>query len=143
MTARRASPYKLIDQMMREHPLQRSIAQTLRIEIGPEARISDAGVTWFCIDHANYHGEVPGARTGRGIVAGIFDLVLLYQGRAFWIEIKARDGVLSDAQRAMTAALLLCGCRCGVACDPAEVLHCLDEWGIPRKKRVQLQQRAA
>jgi hypothetical protein len=110
----------------------------MRLEIGPEAKVSAAGVTWFCIDHAQYGGAQPGVRVGRGIPSGIFDLILLYQARAFWIELKSRDGTLSDPQRSMAATLLLSGCKIAVAIDADGVLAALDAWAIPRKRRVRI-----
>jgi hypothetical protein len=136
MTARRQ--YALIAPVVAEHDEQRVIAKVLRLEVGPEAKPSEHGVTWFSIDHANNHDQVPGIRVGRGIPPGIFDMVVLYQGRAYWIELKSRDGVLSDPQRSMAATLLLSGCRIGVACDSDDVLRCLDEWQIPRRRRVRV-----
>jgi len=130
--------YRLTEPVESEHGIQRRIAGVLRIEIGAEAKVSEHGVTWFCIDHANHHGEVPGIRVGRGIPPGIFDMLVLYQGRAFWIELKSRNGTVSDPQRSMAATLLLSGCRIGIARDEGEVLACLDEWGIPRKHRVKV-----
>jgi hypothetical protein len=126
MSARRQ--YALIAPVVPEHAEQRVIAKVLRLEIGPEAKPSEHGVTWFSIDHANNHDQVP----------GIFDMVVLYQGRAYWIELKSRDGVLSDPQRSMAATLLLSGCRIGVASDSDDVLRCLDEWGVPRRRRVRV-----
>ena len=140
---RRASPYRLTQPKVPEHAVQKAMAGVLRMELGPEARISKDGVTWFCIDHANNHGEVPGIRVGRGIPPGIFDVLFLYQGRAFWVELKSRDGILSDPQRSMAATLLLSGCRIAVADTVDAVLHALDQWGIPRANRVKLQQVAA
>jgi hypothetical protein len=110
----------------------------LRLEIGREGHPSEHGVTWFSIDMANSHDAVPGIRMARGIPAGVPDVIVLYQGRALWIELKSRDGVLSDPQRSMAATLLLSGCRIGVACDSDDVLRCLDEWQIPRRRRVRV-----
>ena len=127
MSARTHPRLKLTEERIPEHSIQRTVAGVLRLEIGPEAKISDAGVTWFSIDHANNHGEVPGIRVGRGIPPGIFDMLVLYQGRAYWIELKSRDGIVSDPQRSMAATLLLSGCRIGVARDADEVLLALDD----------------
>jgi len=128
---------KLVEPVIPEHAIQRSIASTLRLEIGPEAKVSDAGVCWFCIDHAYIprKGE-PDIRTGRGIPQGIWDMLVLYQGRANWIELKSRDGAVSDPQRSMAASLLLSGCRIAIARDAGEVLTALDTWQIPRRHRV-------
>ena len=140
VTSRR--PFRMRPPVVPEHGIQRSVAQTFRLEIGPEAKVSPHGVTWFSIDHANNHGEVPGIRTGRGIPPGIFDMLVLWQGRAFWIELKSRDGTLSDPQRSMAATLLLSGCRIGVARDADECLACLDEWQIPRAHRVRMAEKS-
>ena len=137
---RRASPYRLTELREPEHAIQKRIAGVLRMEIGLEAHISPHGVTWFSIDHA---GPQPYTRAGRGVPAGIWDMLVLYQGRAFWVELKSRDGMVSDPQRSMAATLLLSGCRIAVACDEGDVLRALDEWQIPRSHRVKLQQVAA
>jgi hypothetical protein len=63
---------------------------------GPERKSS--------VDHASYAGTARGARVRRGIVAGVSDLFVLHRGIAHMIEIKAEDGVLSDAQRPVADA---------------------------------------
>ena len=75
-----------------EASLHKEIAQVLRLEVAPAGRVSRAGVCWFSIDIAAYGGSTPGLRTGRGVVAGIPDVLVLYRGRAHWIEVKAVDG---------------------------------------------------
>jgi hypothetical protein len=128
--------FKLRPPVIREHPQQRAICHLLTIEIAPPGRISRAGVCWWAIDPADYGGAVPGTRIGRGIIAGIPDTFILYRGLAHLVEIKTDDGVLSDPQRSVAAAVLAGGGRVGVARDPAEVLACLDTWQIPRARRV-------
>lgn len=123
---------------MAEHPIQSQIARVLTLEIAPAGKVSRAGVVWWSIDHANYAGEVPGVRLGRGIVAGIPDIFVLHRGMAHMIEIKADDGEMSDAQRSIAAAVLASGGRVGVARDATETLACLDQWQIPRNRRVRI-----
>src|ERR1700751_5264122 len=101
--------YRLTAPIVREHPRQAEIARVLTIEIAPAGKVSRDGVVWFAIDHANYAGEVPGVRIGRGIIPGIPDLFLLHRGRAFVIEIKTEDGALSDPQQSVLAALFAGG----------------------------------
>lgn len=108
----------------------------LRIEIGPPGKVSDLGVVYWSIDHANYAGEVPGIRVGRGIISGCPDMLFLHLGAAFMIEIKAEDGILSEAQRGVLAAVLAARGRVAVARDAWEVLTILDYWKIPRARRV-------
>jgi hypothetical protein len=68
-------------------------------------------------------GTAPGARVGRGIVAGVPDLFVLHRGIAHMIEIKT--SVLSNAQRSVEAAMLAAGGHVGVARDADEALACL------------------
>jgi hypothetical protein len=136
--ARRPAPYKLIAPTVPEHSLQRQITDVLRLELAPPGKVSKAGVCWYSIDHANYAGEVPGIRIGRGIVAGVFDVFVLWRGLAHFLEIKTEAGELSPAQQSVGAALLVAGGRIGVARDAAEVLACLDSWAIPRARRCSL-----
>jgi hypothetical protein len=110
----------------------------LKIELAPPGHVSKYGVVWYAIDHAAYSGEVPGIRVGRGVISGIADLFILYRGQAHHPEIKAVDGVLSPAQQSVTSAILAAGGRVGVVRDAAEMLACLDHWGIPRARRVRL-----
>ena len=45
-------------------------------------------MVWWSVDHASYAGTAPGARIGRGIVAGVPDLFVLHRGIAHMVEIK-------------------------------------------------------
>jgi len=128
----------LIAPVVREPVLHRQIADVLRREIAAPGRISDAGVCWWSTDMAAYAGRVPGIRTGRGCIAGVADLTVLYQGRAFFIELKADDGQLSPDQAALAVEVLFAGCRYGVARDARECLALLDAWGIPRRGAMRL-----
>jgi hypothetical protein len=131
-----ARPFRLTAPLAREHPLQAAIARTLTIEIARAGRLSPQGVVWFAVDHADFAGAVPAVRIGRGIIAGIPDLWFLWLGRAFVIEIKAADGELSDSQRSVAAAFLAAAVPVAVARDWREVLAILDQWQIPRARRV-------
>jgi hypothetical protein len=136
MSARRQ--FRLTAPVVPEHAEQKAVTAVLRMEIAREGHVSEHGVVWFSIDMANVGDEVPGIRQARGVIAGVPDIIVLYQGRCGWIELKARDGVVSDPQRSMAATLLLSGCRIGVARDVDEVLAALDEWGVPRKRIVRI-----
>ena len=134
-------PYRLKAPVVPEHPRQKAICDVLRLEIAPPGKISRHGVCWFSVDHANYAGEVPGIRVGRGIIAGLWDTFVLYRGRTHWVEIKTDDGRLSEHQQALGAAVLMSGGRIGVVRDADECLRCLDEWEIPRAHRVRMAER--
>ena len=122
--------------VVREPVLHRAIADALRVEIAPAGRASRQGVVWWSVDMAAYAGKLPGLRTLRGCVAGVPDLVVIYQGRAYFIELKARDNGVSLAQTVVGHSILVCGGRFAVARDVEEVLGLLDAWEIPREKRI-------
>lgn len=131
-----AKAFRLMAPRVPEHPIQKQIADVLRLEIAPPGKVSRAGVVWWSIDHAFYGGAAPGERLGRGIVAGIWDVFVLYRGRAHHVEIKADDGELTDAQQSVGSSVLFAGGRCGVARTADEMLDLLDRWGIPRDRRL-------
>ena len=137
--ARSAPRFRLVAPVVPEHALQKSIAHMLVLEIAPAGKVSRHGVVWWSVDHANYAGEVPGVRIGRGIVAGLPDLFILWLGRAFFIELKSADGIMSDPQRAVIPAILEAGGRAAVITTTDQMLACLDGWGIPRKHKLEPQ----
>jgi hypothetical protein len=134
--SRRAVPFRLKAPVVPEHPLQKQLCDVLRLEIAPPGKVSKFGVVWWAVDHANYAGEVPGIRVGRGIIAGVSDLYILYRGMAHHPEIKTVDGVLSDAQQAVAAAVILAGGKVAVVTDAAMLIEAIDAWGIPRARRI-------
>ena len=54
-----------------------------------------------------------------------------HRGRAYLIELKAADGVLSEAQKAFIAAGLCAAVDVGVACTLEQVLALIDSWQFP------------
>ena len=86
-------------------------------------------MVWWNVDHASYAGTAPGARVGRGIVAGVPDVFVLRRGLAHMVEIKTPAGELSDPQQAVMAAVLASGGRVGVVRSADEMLGLLDAWG--------------
>ena len=92
-------------------------------------------VRWS-VDHASYVGTAPGARTERGIVAGVPDLFVLHRGIAHMVVVKTPAGELSDPQQLVMAAVLAAGVHVGVVRNAEEMLGLLDAWGIPRARRL-------
>lgn len=137
-SARRKPTFRLTPPTVLEHPLQAQITKLLTIEIAPPGKVSKHGVLWFSIDHANFAGEVPGVRIGRGIVAGIPDMFVLYRGWTHFIELKTTNGELSLEQQSVASAVVVAGGRVGVATRAEEVLACLDTWKVPRHRRTTL-----
>jgi len=68
-----------------EYACQKQISDVLTIDIAPAGKVSKDGVCWWSIDIAAYSGSAPGARTGRGVIAGIPDINVLYRGRSHFV----------------------------------------------------------
>jgi hypothetical protein len=131
-----ARPFKLTAPVVREHPQHKAIADVLRLELAPAGRLSPHGVVWWSIDMADFGGSVPGTRVARGVCAGVPDLFFLHLGRTFLAEIKALDGILSDAQRSVLSATIGAWGSVAVVRDATDMLACLDQWKIPRAMRI-------
>jgi hypothetical protein len=135
----RRTQFKLTMPVVPEHSIQAVMARTLTLEIAPAGKLSRFGVVWFSVDHANYAGEVPGVRLGRGIISGIPDTFFFYRSGTYLIELKAADGQLTETQMATLAAVSLAGIKCAVCDSVDHVLRTLDDWTIPRKRVVMFQ----
>lgn len=71
-----------------------------------------------------------------GMKAGIPDRCFLYQGRAYFIEVKKPGGVLSDSQRVMFPKIRTVGCPVEICRSVEDVERALVAWGIPLKARI-------
>lgn len=120
-----------------ELDLHRSIAETLKLEIGPAMKISKQGVLWWASDISNSAMARPGSRLALGIGGGVPDLMFLYRAKIFFQEIKRlQAGVLSELQAEFMAAAQLAGAPSAICWDPRSCLDNLDVWEIPRKRIV-------
>jgi hypothetical protein len=135
---RKVPALKLTAPTVREHPAQIQIAAMLRLEIGPPGKVSRHGVTWWACDSEEYFADVPYTRTERGLIKGPQDIYILYRGMAHHPEIKTEDGVMSKEQQQVAAAVLCAGGKVAVVRDSTDMLHALDEWSIPRNRRVRI-----
>lgn len=118
--------------------MQEALARILRLEIAAPRYVSDQAVMWYAIDHASYHGEVPGARMARGIVAGLPDVWFHWRGNCGVIELKARDGHATEPQCQCLSALRIAGTLTAICNDNWQVLQVLDAWGVPRAHRTRV-----
>jgi len=135
--ARKLAPLRLTEPPpVREHPLHRAIAHALAIELAPAGRVSADGVVWWSVDLAAYLGNMPYSHTSRGCVPGIPDVFILHKGRSHMMEIKAQDGQMSWPQRTLAAAVIGSGGRVAIASTVSAAIAALDEWQIPRARRI-------
>jgi hypothetical protein len=96
----------------RQHPeddLQRSVVQFLRLALPPDA------VHFSIPNGGKRHPREAARMVGLGLVSGIPDICVIHRGRVAFIELKAKAGVMSAAQKEMTRRLVYCGaavCLC-------------------------------
>ncbi len=119
-----------------EATLQRSVVTLLSWLLAPPA--------WFtAIGHGprgrgNQKGDEGynrGAQwKGLGVKAGVPDLLIVYRGNAYWIELKAPKGVVSEDQKRAHLDLRTAGCGLEVCRSLEDVQKILAVWGIPTNK---------
>jgi hypothetical protein len=124
-----------------EDVLHISVAKYLRAVIGHEGVASPQGVMWWSYEIRN-SGKTITTKTGReinleginrkarGVIGGLPDIAILYQGVLNGIELKAGSG-LNDAQKLLHPELRKCGASVVVAKDLNDVEAVLRDWGIP------------
>lgn len=67
----------------------------------------------------------------QGVVAGVPDLILIYRGKAFGLELKSEKGRTSDSQLKTFPKLRTAGMRIEVARTRNEAVEHIKEMGIP------------
>lgn len=82
-------------------------------------------------------GKVRGAiLKASGLAAGVPDIILVNDGRALWIELKAPKGKLSEAQGETHARLWNAGSPVVIARSLDDVRSALRSWSIPTRERM-------
>jgi hypothetical protein len=116
-----------------EHPRARRMMARSR----PEQQIQRAivlhlqwrarrGVWWTHVPNGGWRWKVEGAiLKGIGVVAGAPDLLIVAAGRAYFLELKAKHGRMSAAQRECHEALCAAGACVAVAFGIDEALEVL------------------
>src|SRR5262245_21628221 len=113
-----------------EQALQRAVGELLNFTLG--------GLAWWSHFPAGGGGEMRGKiLRGLGLKPGVPDILIIDMGRAYWLELKAPRGQVSQAQRDCQNALGRAGCASAVIKDVNQVLPQLRHWGIALKPGVQ------
>ena len=91
------------------------------------------GESWWChIPNGGKRNSWTGARLKRmGTKAGAPDCLIVWQGKAHWIELKARYGSLQDSQIAAFPRIMAAGSPVAVARTLEDIIDALMTWGIP------------
>ena len=88
--------------------------------------------TWFPIP--NEYKQSNGKFYAMGIKHGIPDLCVLFNERAFFIELKGETHLLTMDQRERHVLIKCSGCPVAVCRSLDEVRQALTEWGIPLRE---------
>jgi len=67
-----------------------------------------------------------------GVVAGIPDIIIIYDGHCFALELKAADGRLTSIQVDTQARMRAAGATVGTAVEIDAALELLERWGLLR-----------
>lgn len=123
-------PLRLTERNKPEHELQAEVSHALRIMLPREAFLT-------AIDHANKASGKFGARLkGRGAVSGLPDLLIIFHGLTYCIELKRRGGRVSDTQQLCHELLRRAEARIAVCHSLDEALDALRGWQIPLRGRL-------
>jgi hypothetical protein len=113
-----------------EFETQKALAQFLRIALPHDA-------TFFSVPNGGLrHSKVAAKLTATGLKAGVPDLLVIWRGRALFIEVKTATGRMSMAQRQMTTKLIHCGAEVMLVRSVEDVERMLREIGMPLRASV-------
>jgi hypothetical protein len=86
--------------------------------------------TTFPADGATRRGRI-------GLVRGVPDILIIYQGRAYWLELKGPRGKLSDNQLGTIGKIRDAGsCVASDVRTLEKAVSVLEQWGIPTRGRL-------
>jgi hypothetical protein len=115
--------------MNRRHPeqtLQRAVVEHLRWRARP-------GVWWCHLANGGWRSPIEAKIfKALGVVAGAPDLLIVADGRAYFLELKAPRGRVSAAQHECHEALRAAGASVAIADNIDEALELLQSWEILR-----------
>jgi hypothetical protein len=119
-----------------EQALQRAVGDLLNFCLG--------GLAWWTHFPAGGGGTLRGKILhGLGLKPGVPDILILDCGRAYWLELKAPRGQVSQVQRACHVQILHAGCPVAIIKSVDQVLPQLMHWGVALKPGVRLVEPAA
>lgn len=91
---------------------------------------------WTSLEHGVKLPPPTWRRLARiGVRGGVPDILLVHEGRAHWIELKAERGRLSDAQELTRDALLAAGARWAEVRSLDALRASLEAWDVPTREQ--------
>src|ERR1700730_8503063 len=109
-----------------EQQIQRALFDHLRLRAAP-------GVFAFHVPNGGYRQPIEAAiMKGLGVKAGVPDVLAIYKGRCYALELKAEGGRATPKQLEAIAAMEAAGAYCAIAEGSDRALAVLERWGILR-----------
>lgn len=109
-----------------EQHLQRAVCDHLR-------QRGVRGLLWFHVPNGGRRSRIEAAIfSGLGVRPGVSDLILLNDGQAFALELKAEQGRPTTAQIAFISEFRAAGGEGAIATGLSEALRALEGWGLLR-----------
>ena len=107
-----------------EQAIQRAVFQHLRMRAAP-------GVFAFHVPNGGYRKPKEAAiMKGLGVTAGVPDVIAIYQGNVYALELKAEDGRATEKQLEAVSNIRNAGGFACVVYGLDRALRCLETWGI-------------
>ena len=114
-----ASPVKRRAMRMTEAQLQKQICMYLAVALKKTAWFST-----FPADRASSRGKI-------GLKLGVPDILIIHDGRAYWLEIKLPGKKVRDTQAETHLSLMFAGSPVEVVYELIDVVRALQYWQIP------------
>lgn len=116
---------------MKETDLHRAVAAYLAV-------VLPLGAWWTTVAHGGFRvpAQVGARLKSMGLRPGVPDLMIVHDGRALFVELKARRGVLSDQQRDCITSLRGAGASVAICRSIDDVARALLEWRVPMRARI-------
>ena len=109
-----------------EQAIQHAVCQHLR-------QRGAAGLVWWHTPNGGRRSPVEAAIfNGLGVRAGVSDLILLHDGRAFALELKTERGRPTAAQMNFISEFRAAGGEASIATGLDQALHTLETWKLLR-----------
>lgn len=110
-----------------EFEIQATLVKWLR-------RLARPGVVWWHTPNGELRNKRDGAKLkAMGVRAGVADLTFLYQGKVFFLEMKRRKGLPSEAQIVFATEARAAGAEYEIRDDVKGALTLLVNWGLIRE----------
>ena len=127
-----------------EQDFQKTVAVFLGHALAPPAYWSAIGHGGFSLGRTREEAQRRGRHMKEaGLKAGVPDIMILHDGRAYFLELKSAKGVLSENQREAHERINGAGCRVVVCRDLDAVEAALRGWRLPMQGSVAPHVRAA